>query len=83
MERQRYDVGVFPGGRPSRVPQNTPLFSKRLGARGKGNLFSRGKEVSLPPEPPTLIGNRAFGKSGVFRNRDGIFKAAFSAGASG
>jgi len=52
MERKKYAVGVFPGGVRLGF-QNTPLFSKRLGAGGKGN------QVSLPPESPTLIGNGA------------------------
>ena len=60
MQNFIYNTSLGEGGRAfPQLPR-----SRRFG-------FSRGKEVSLPPEPPTLIGNRAFGKSGVFRNRDG------------
>ena len=56
----------------ARLPQNIPLFLKRDGGRGKGKTSFHGKRsFPLPPESPTLIGNRAFRKRARSKNSIG------------
>jgi len=56
MERKKYAVGVFPGGRPSHFPPDASLFLKRMeGPGGRENFFSREKKFFPSPGAPFLF----------------------------